>query len=893
MALRRNRSVYKPNLTWDDGKSYPIITNPVGKYIQKSTNACQAYNLDTIGLITIYKRHQLKIMTAKANIWFNKQCLALGVTPKFARIQIKSNTTSSRKTTKRAEKDFIKFEIQSLYAKKEKTNAQLLNIHLKLAERLPTSVLLDVLDQARTENVMTMKTKYKTLDRKLERLTGSNDNKKTNGERNFHPRVVNLAGVTINKQEAELLQKGLKHNIAESNKKKEIEQTIVDTEVAITMLPNEEQEQARHTCKRIIELEVKNKKTQKAEHKTVKELKQKLQANNILITKADKGNTTVLIDKHEYITKTEQLIEDMKCRKIRKDPTEEYQKNIKEAVKRATKIIGPDMTQSLTLMNPSAPSMIALPKIHKENIPMRPIINYKSAPSYKLSKYLRTILKDKLDLTHKHTIANTEELIEKMKTVRITENSRLVSFDIKDLYPSIPIAETVKIMHRTLIEKTRDVELTTQLTNTLKTTLEQNYFKFNNNIYRQTNGLGMGNPTSAILMEVFMQNLEEEYIEELKNNYGVTFYARYVDDIICILEKDNKEQVLDFLNEGHKNIKFTMEGEEDGKINYLDLTIKRNELLKTIEYEIYRKPTATDTIIHNSSNHPQQHKNAAIRHLVMRLERTPLTREMYKKEMETIYTIARNNGYKRQLVDSIKTQIRADKDRNKAQEQVKEKWATLTYMGKSTYKLAKFFKKHNIAIAFRTRNNLGRILQNNTNESSPLDKQGVYKLTCTCQHSYIGQTGRKIKTRFREHMRDYNKKLREPTATPESNYANHIFNNKCIPGHVKNTVELLHTQHKGRRLNVLENMEIYKQKTFDGRIINEQINTASDTIFEPLKYFYRKENNTTSKPNNDYEHAQNEKSIESPIRRITDYYDPIDTHTRITQTHDRIDTQTS
>lgn len=869
MAHSRNRSVYKPNLTWDDGKSYQNQTNPVGRHTHISTNACQAYNLDTIGLITIYKRRQLKIMTTKANIWFNKKCLALDVTPKYAKIQIKTNTTASRKTTKRAEKDFVRFEIQNLYAKKEKTNSQILDIHLKLAERLPTNILMNILDQIRTENAETMKQKYSTLNRKLEKLTNSTNNK-THKNHNFHTRFINLTEVTISKQEAQLLEKGLKHNIEESNKKKEIEQTIVDTEIAIAMLPNEEQEQARHICKQIIEKEAKSKKHQNEEHKTIRNLKRKLDSSNVLVTKADKGNTTVLISKYDYITKTEQLIKDTECKKVKKDPTDEYQTKIKEIIRRATRIIKPDISHTLTMMNPSAPSMIALPKIHKPNTPMRPIINYKSAPSYKLSKYIKTVLKDTLDLEYKHTITNTTELINKLENVKITENTKLVSFDVKDLYPSIPVTDTLNIVHKTLVNKTKNTELAIQLTNTLKVTLEQNYFKFNNNIYRQTKGLGMGNPTSAILMEVFMQNLEEEYVEELKTNFGVTFYARYVDDIICILEGNKNEQILDFLNGRHRNIKFTMEEEEDRKINYLDLTIKRNAILNRIEYEIYRKPTATDTIIHNSSNHPQQHKNAAIRQLIMRLERTPLTREMYMKEMGTIYTIARNNGYKKYLVDNIKKEIKENKKRNEEQQKAKKNWATLTYMGKSTYKLAKFFRKHNIDTAFRTRNNLGRILQNNTNETNPLDKQGVYKLTCTCQHSYIGQTGRKIKTRFREHIRDYNKRLRDPRTTPESNFANHIFNNKCTPGHIKTTVKLLHTQHKGRRLNILENLEIYKQKTFDGRIINEQINTASDTIFEPLKHFYKKANITPMTSPNSGTQDQNNK--EPQKRTITDYY---------------------
>lgn len=136
---------------------------------------------------------------------------------------------------------------------------------------------------------------------------------------------------------------------------------------------------------------------------------------------------------------------------------------IRDVIKTADKVVKPDIAYKLTLMNPSAPSMIALPKIHKANIPMRPIINYKTAPSYKLSKYLKTILKDTIDLENKHTIDNTMHLVNRLDDVEITENTRLVSFDIKDLYPSIPVTDTINIIHRTLLKKSKDNEFSKQL----------------------------------------------------------------------------------------------------------------------------------------------------------------------------------------------------------------------------------------------------------------------------------------------------------------------------------------------------------------------------------------------------------------------------------------------
>lgn len=95
----------------------------------------------------------------------------------------------------------------------------------------------------------------------------------------------------------------------------------------------------------------------------------------------------------------------------------------------------------------------------------------------------------------------------------------------------------------------------------------------------------MGSPTSAILMEVFMQSLEEQYKEHLTNNFGVRFYASYVDDIVCKII-GNKEEILDYLNKQNKNISLTMDKEDKGKLNYLDRKMKINKTTSKLEYEL-------------------------------------------------------------------------------------------------------------------------------------------------------------------------------------------------------------------------------------------------------------------------------------------------------------------
>jgi len=46
----------------------------------------------------------------------------------------------------------------------------------------------------------------------------------------------------------------------------------------------------------------------------------------------------------------------------------------------------------------------------------------------------------------------------------------------------------------------------------------------------------MGSPISGTTAEVFLQHLEEGHIKHLLNTNSITFYNRYVDDILIIYD---------------------------------------------------------------------------------------------------------------------------------------------------------------------------------------------------------------------------------------------------------------------------------------------------------------------------------------------------------------------
>jgi hypothetical protein len=126
----------------------------------------------------------------------------------------------------------------------------------------------------------------------------------------------------------------------------------------------------------------------------------------------------------------------------------------------------------------------------------------------------------------------------------------------------------------------------------------------------------MGAPTSALSAEIFLQYIEHKRIYTILHTKHIIGYYRYVDDILIIYHMNNTDvdiTLTDFSNI-HPKLQFTLEKEHSSCINFLDITIHRTD--SAFEYNIFRKPTATSHIIHNSSCHPPEHKSMAIRYLI-------------------------------------------------------------------------------------------------------------------------------------------------------------------------------------------------------------------------------------------------------------------------------------
>lgn len=102
---------------------------------------------------------------------------------------------------------------------------------------------------------------------------------------------------------------------------------------------------------------------------------------------------------------------------------------------------------------------------------------------------------------------------------------------------------------------------------------------------------------------------------------------------LCAGSFELLQEFSDYINKIHQKIKFSLDVQNKGKqINFLELTIYVNN--NKFDFEIFRKPTQTESIIHNQSQHHFPKKgafNSYIHYLVSLL----LTIDSFNKELSS------------------------------------------------------------------------------------------------------------------------------------------------------------------------------------------------------------------------------------------------------------------
>lgn len=82
-------------------------------------------------------------------------------------------------------------------------------------------------------------------------------------------------------------------------------------------------------------------------------------------------------------------------------------------------------------INPNASQLHLIIKTHKTDHPIYPLINFKIAPFYNLTKYLDLYMKQNSIITADYCIKNIYDFIEEIKKVNIIQKNKIIFLSIK------------------------------------------------------------------------------------------------------------------------------------------------------------------------------------------------------------------------------------------------------------------------------------------------------------------------------------------------------------------------------------------------------------------------------------------------------------------------------
>ena len=85
---------------------------------------------------------------------------------------------------------------------------------------------------------------------------------------------------------------------------------------------------------------------------------------------------------------------------------------------------------------------------------------------------------------------------------------KLASLDITNLYTNIPVKETKMILTNILTHSPTTPQTQQELLNWYDVITKPNYFTHNNKITSQQDGVAIGAPSSGLISEIFLQQIE-------------------------------------------------------------------------------------------------------------------------------------------------------------------------------------------------------------------------------------------------------------------------------------------------------------------------------------------------------------------------------------------------
>ena len=234
---------------------------------------------------------------------------------------------------------------------------------------------------------------------------------------------------------------------------------------------------------------------------------------------------------------------------------------------------------------------------------------------------------------------------------------------------------------------------------------------------------------------------------------------------------------LNYLNQLHPSLKFKIELEILDKLPFLDILIVKND--SSIVTTVYRKPTHSGVLTHFTSYVPFRYKRNAIWGLLDRAYKLCSTWECLAREHATLCNMLMNCGYNRDFIyrmvgeymNMVSNHMSPDNSSNDDHASASEIssakpkliFVNLPFIKETSVKIKKsilgFLKRidpnqKKVKVVFIDKCTKVRSFFR-IKDKMPLKFKSncIYKISCSCNGSYVGHTARNAYSRMEDHAK--------------------------------------------------------------------------------------------------------------------------------------------
>ncbi|CAF1492766.1 unnamed protein product [Adineta steineri] len=760
------------------------------------------YGQSTVQNYDDTKKAHERFQSLLLDLQFLKSCRSKDIIPKFLIFKTANNNLSSSSVYKDCQRRLLNVEINSKYRELNFYKNNYMFFLDELKKTIPENVLQHVSEYIKNRSDAVLFAKEKNLKEKMEAFE-IYDDKIYRVDRNI---VKNLSSRILTDEEIDCLAHGLDFglipknvddmdiisnienffsrvtDIFENHKKIASELKDNDKFIAADVRVLNTKELSLASSLRSITDSFRSQAHQfekkqnriTIEQQNYRNILTNLRKDKLItIARPDKGRGIVILNKADYLSKIHTMLNDSsKFQCLTEDPTISRETKLRNLLNRLFN----DGHISEAFRNRARSTgslpgrLYGLPKTHKKDVPLRPVLSAIGTFNYGLAKSLTPILSTiiKKHNTIRDSFSFVKELLALPKSM---SKYKMVSFDIASLYTNVPLNETIDI----ILEHLYDGDITPpvmdrkDMKKLLILATQNSHFLFDGKLYDQIDGVSMGSPLAPLLAEIFLQNFEKKYLSSLET-MGIFYWKRFVDDTFVLIDSTSSvKDICNTLSQFHKSIKFTCEEEDryTNKLPFLDVLVQRKPD-EGFHTRIYRKPTFTGHITKWDSFVPKNYKYSALSTMVYRAIKICSSYDLLHRELNSIRSIARRNGYPSSLLNSI---IRRQLDLlYTAPKPILPPPLTndtvvfrVPYFGplsqiyakRITSTINKNYPLKQIRVILDVTERIGNSFTLKDPIPENMQSGVVYEATCPdCNMKYIGKTYRHYKTRIHEHLND-------------------------------------------------------------------------------------------------------------------------------------------